>query len=168
MTTAMNKNGFGSIETILPHRGTMLLLDGVSECTDETVTAYASVHADAWYADADGAMPAWIGIELMAQAIAAHVALLAMRAGGQARPGVLLGSRRYEVHLPAFACGARLRIDAKELLRGEEGHGAYECTIHQDDQEDDQTRGSVCCAEAVIKVYQPADFQSFIVGSFGS
>jgi predicted hotdog family 3-hydroxylacyl-ACP dehydratase len=85
--------------------------------------------------------------------------LLAMREGGQARPGVLLGSRRYEAHLPAFACGARLRIDAKELLRGEEGHGAYECTIHH---------GSVCCAEAVIKVYQPADFQSFIVGSFGS
>jgi predicted hotdog family 3-hydroxylacyl-ACP dehydratase len=163
----MNNNSFGSIETILPHRGTMLLLDGVSDCTDETVTAYASVRADAWYADADGAMPAWIGIELMAQAIAAHVALLAMRAGGQARPGVLLGSRRYEAHLPAFACDARLRIDAKELLRGEEGHGAYECTIHHD-QEDDQTRGSVCCAEAVIKVYQPADFQSFIVGSFGS
>lgn len=159
----MNHNAFGPIETILPHRGTMLLLDGVSDCTDETVTAYASVRADTWYADADGAMPAWIGIELMAQAIAAHVALLAMRAGGQARPGVLLGSRRYEAHVPAFVRGARLRIDAKELLRGEEGHGAYECTIHQDDEQ-----GSVCCAEAIIKVYQPADFQSFIVGSVGS
>ena len=145
----------------------MLLLDGVNACTDETLTAYAIVRADAWYADADGAMPAWIGIELMAQAIAAHVALLAMRAGGQARPGVLLGSRRYEAHSPAFARGARLRIEVKELLRGSEGHGAYECSIHHD-QERDQNRGSVCCAEAVIKVYQPADFQSFIEGSFGS
>jgi predicted hotdog family 3-hydroxylacyl-ACP dehydratase len=169
--TPMNNSNFGSIETILPHRGTMLLLDGVSDCTDETLSAYASVHSDAWYADADGAMPAWIGIELMAQAIAAHVALLAMRAGGQARPGVLLGSRRYEAHIPVFARGARLRIEVKELLRGGEGHGAYECTIHHDqehDQEHDQNRGSVCCAEAVIKVYQPADFQSFIEGSFGS
>jgi predicted hotdog family 3-hydroxylacyl-ACP dehydratase len=167
VTPPMNNDSFGSIETILPHRGTMLLLDGVSACTDETLSAYASVHADAWYADADGAMPAWIGIELMAQAIAAHVALLAMRAGGQARPGVLLGSRRYEAHVPVFARGARLRIEAKELLRGEEGHGAYECSIHHD-HEHDQNRGSVCFAEAVIKVYQPADFQSFIVGSFGS
>jgi predicted hotdog family 3-hydroxylacyl-ACP dehydratase len=121
------------------------------------------VHADAWYTDEDGAMPAWFGIELMAQAIAAHVALLAMRAGGRARPGVLLGTRRYEVHVPVFARGARLRIEAKELLRGEEGHGAYECSIHHDQKHD-----SMCCAEAVIKVYQPADFQSFIVGSFGS
>jgi len=167
VTTPMDNNSFGSIETILPHRGTMLLLDGVSACTDETLTAYASVRADAWYADADGAMPAWIGIELMAQAIAAHVALLAMRAGGQARPGVLLGSRRYEAHIPAYARGARLRIEVKELLRGDEGHGAYECSIHHD-QKHDQNRSSVCCAEAVIKVYQPADFQSFIAGSFGS
>ncbi|CAN7336706.1 hotdog family protein [Caballeronia sp. LjRoot31] len=165
----MNDSGFGPIETILPHRGTMLLLDGVSACTDETLTAYASVRADAWYADADGAMPAWIGIELMAQAIAAHVALLAMRAGGRARPGVLLGSRRYEAHVPLFARDARLRIEAKELLRGDEGHGAYECSIHHDQEHDhEQNRGSVCCAEAVIKVYQPADFQSFIEGSFGS
>jgi predicted hotdog family 3-hydroxylacyl-ACP dehydratase len=56
-----------------------------------------------------------------------------------------------------------LRIEAKELLRGEEGHGAYECSIHHDQKHD-----SMCCAEAVIKVYQPADFQSFILGSFGS
>ncbi len=167
MTTSINNSGFGAIETILPHRGTMLLLDGVSACTDETLSAYASVRGDAWYADEDGAMPAWIGIELMAQAIAAHVALLATRAGGQARPGVLLGSRRYEAHSPAFARDARLRIEVKELLRGSEGHGAYECSIHHD-QEHDLNRSSVCCAEAVIKVYQPADFQSFIVGSFGS
>jgi len=167
MTTQINNGGFGPIETILPHRGTMLLLDGVSAFTDETLTAHASVHADAWYADADGAMPAWIGIELMAQAIAAHVALLAMRAGGQARPGVLLGSRRYEAHRPVFACGALLRIEVKELLRGEEGHGAYECAIHHD-QDHDRDHGGVCCAEAVIKVYQPADFQSFIEGSFRS
>jgi predicted hotdog family 3-hydroxylacyl-ACP dehydratase len=151
--------GLTSIEEILPHRGTMLLIDAVNAWSDEALTAQATVRGDAWYADANGAMPAWIGIELMAQAIAAHVALLAMRAGTRARPGVLLGSRRYQAHTPTFARAARLSIEVKELLRGEAGHGAYECTIdHQ------QAR----CAEAVIKVFQPADFQSFIEGSFKS
>lgn len=159
MTTPTIETEFAPIETILPHRGTMLLLDKISACNDEALTAHASVCADAWYADADGAMPAWIGIELMAQAIAAHVSLLAMRAGGRARPGVLLGSRSYQAYLPAFAHDAQLRIETKELLRGDEGHGAYECAIHH---------GNVCCAEAVIKVFQPADFQSFIEGSFKS
>jgi predicted hotdog family 3-hydroxylacyl-ACP dehydratase len=92
----------------------------------------------------------------MAQAIAAHVSLLAMRAGGHARPGVLLGARSYQAHIPAFACAAHLRIDVEELLRDDAGHGAYECRIsHQD----------TCWAEAVIKVFQPADFRSFIEGS---
>lgn len=157
--THTSETEFAPIETILPHRGTMLLLDRISTCTDAALTAHASVRADAWYADADGAMPAWIGIELMAQAIAAHVGLLAMRAGGKARPGVLLGTRRYEAHRSAFALGAQLRIETKELLRSDEGHGAYECAIHH---------GDVCCAEAVIKVFQPADFQSFIEGSVRS
>jgi predicted hotdog family 3-hydroxylacyl-ACP dehydratase len=145
------------IEAIIPHRGTMLLLDGVNTFGEDTVSARATVRADAWYADAAGAMPAWIGIELMAQTIAAHVALLAMR--GRARPGVLLGSRSFRALQPSFAGGAQLLIQATELLRSEEGHGAYECTIHH---------GEVCCAEAVIKVFQPRDFQSFIEGSFSS
>jgi predicted hotdog family 3-hydroxylacyl-ACP dehydratase len=148
------------IEAIIPHRGTMLLIDAVTAFSDETLSARATVRADAWYADADGAMPAWIGIELMAQAIAAHVALCAMRGGGRARPGVLLGSRSYKALQPAFASGgAPLTIRVTELLRSEEGHGAYECTLHQDE---------VLCAEAVIKVFQPPDFQSFIEGSFSS
>ncbi len=147
------------IETIIPHRGTMLLIDAVSTFSEDVLSARATVHADAWYADADGAMPAWIGIELMAQTIAAHVALLAMRGGGQARPGVLLGSRSYRALQPSFAGGAQLLIRAIELLRSEEGHGGYEGTIHH---------GDVCCAEAVIKVFQPRDFQLFIEGSFSS
>jgi predicted hotdog family 3-hydroxylacyl-ACP dehydratase len=147
------------IEAVIPHRGTMLLIEAVTSFSEGALSARATVHADAWYANEDGAMPAWIGIEMMAQTIAAHVALLAMRGGGRARPGVLLGSRSYKALQPSFAGGAQLLIRATELLRSEEGHGAYECTIHH---------GDVCCAEAVIKVFQPPDFQSFIEGSFSS
>ena len=147
------------IEAIIPHRGSMLLLDAIDSFADTTLSAFANVDPHAWYADAAGAMPAWIGIELMAQAIAAHVALLAMRGGGRARPGVLLGSRSYKALQPSFAGGAQLSIHVAELLRSEEGHGAYECTIRH---------GDAVCAEAVIKVFQPRDFQSFIEGSFSS
>jgi predicted hotdog family 3-hydroxylacyl-ACP dehydratase len=158
-TLGLGHESFPPIEELLPHRGTMLLLDAVLACTVESLTAQARVVGDAWYADAAGAMPAWIGIELMAQAIAAHVGLLTRRAGDTMRPGVLLGSRRYEVRKPVFARDALLRIDVKELLRGEEGHGAYECVIQHD---------GVVGAEAVIKVFQPRDFQSFIEEGFRS
>jgi predicted hotdog family 3-hydroxylacyl-ACP dehydratase len=150
---------FPPIDTILPHRGTMLLIDGVSACSDVALTAYAAVRGDAWYADQSGAMPAWIGIELMAQAVAAHVALLAMRAGGRARPGVLLGTRSYNAHVSAFARDAQLTIGVHEVLRSEGGHSAYECTIDHD---------GARYAEAVIKVFQPGDFQTFIEGSLST
>jgi predicted hotdog family 3-hydroxylacyl-ACP dehydratase len=157
--TPETSEAFPPIDTILPHRGTMLLVDGVSACGDEALTAYATVRGDAWYADEDGAMPAWIGIELMAQGVAAHVALLAMRAGGRARPGVLLGTRSYKAHESAFARDARLTISVQEVLRSDAGHSAYECTIDHDG-----TR----YADAVIKVYQPGDFHTFIEGSISS
>ncbi|PMS19107.1 beta-hydroxyacyl-ACP dehydratase [Trinickia dabaoshanensis] len=152
-------SAFPPIEDVLPHRGTMRLVDEIVACSDDAVTVLASVAPEAWYADAHGAMPAWLGIELMAQAIAAHVGLNAMRAGGRARPGVLLGASRYEAHSPSFAAGARLRIEAKELLKSEQGHGAYDCTIADADR---------CLAQAVVKVFQPNDFQAFIEGSFRS
>lgn len=148
---------FAPIETLIPHRGTMLLLDEVVVCSDESLTAHASVRADAWYADEAGAMPAWIGIELMAQAIAAHVGLLSMREGKPARPGVLLGTRRFTTTQPVFACGAPLRVSVSEVLRSEEGQGAYSCKIEQD---------GALRAEATIKVYQPHDFQTFIEENF--
>jgi predicted hotdog family 3-hydroxylacyl-ACP dehydratase len=157
--TGATATAFPPIDAILPHRGTMLLIDAVLTCADQRLTAEAHVHSDAWYADADGAMPAWIGIELMAQAIAAHISLLAIRAGDRARHGVLLGTRSYTALLPAFPARARLVVEATELLRGEEGHSAYECAIDHD---------GVRCAEAVIKVFQPTDFQTFIEGSFSS
>ncbi|SOE55255.1 Predicted 3-hydroxylacyl-ACP dehydratase, HotDog domain [Burkholderia sp. YR290] len=157
--TPETSEAFPSIDTILPHRGTMLLVDGVSACGDEALTAYATVRGDAWYADENGAMPAWIGIELMAQGVAAHIALLAMRAGGRARPGVLLGTRSYKAHVSAFARDARLTISVQEVLRSDAGHSAYECTIDHD---------GARCADAVIKVFQPGDFQTFIEGSISS
>ncbi|SAL46044.1 Beta-hydroxyacyl-(acyl-carrier-protein) dehydratase, FabA/FabZ [Caballeronia arvi] len=153
----MNSNEvFPPIESIIPHRGTMLLLDAVTSFGDETLTARATVRPDAWYADEHGAMPAWIGIELMAQSVAAHVSLIAMRSGERARPGVLLGTRSYQAHASVFARGARLVIGVREVLRSEEGHGAYECTIEHDGHR---------YADAVIKVFQPHDFQTFIEGS---
>ena len=151
-TTDAN-DAFPPIDQIIPHRGTMLLVDAVSAWSEESLTALTKVRGDAWYADADGAMPVWIGVELMAQAIAAHDGLLSMRAGKPVRPGVLLGARRYEAHMPAFPRDAQLRISVSEVLRSEEGLGAYECTIEHD---------GVVCAQAVVKVYKPRDFQSFI------
>jgi len=60
--------------------------------------------------------------------------------------GVPHGSRRFAAQTPARARDALLRIAVKELLRGDEGHGAYECVVQCDGAAD---------AEGIIKVFQP-------------
>jgi predicted hotdog family 3-hydroxylacyl-ACP dehydratase len=141
------------IEDVLPHRGTMRLLDAVTAFADDAATCSCTVDGTAWYAEGNGGMPAWIGIELMAQAVAAHVALLARRQGKPVRPGALLGTRNFACRRAAFAAGEQLSIRAELDFRDESGLGAYECAISAD--------GAVV-AEATLKVFEPEDFGQFI------
>ncbi|MEO8409081.1 MAG: hotdog family protein [Propionivibrio sp.] len=148
------------IEDLLPHRGTMLLLDRVTDFDTESASAEYRPRRDAWYADADGHMPAWIGIELMAQTIAAHVGLLKRAAGAPPRQGVLLGARRYVASRAAFAADEVLCIRSKVVLSDAGGLGAYECRIDASD-----ASGSEALATATLKVFEPDDFQTFLQAS---
>lgn len=141
------------IEELLPHRGTMLLLDRVLEFGEERIRAECVPRRDAWYADARGNMPAWIGIELMAQAIAAHVGLVKRKEGKPVTPGVLVGTRSFRATRPAFAAGAPLSITARLSFRDPSGLAAYDCAIDGD---------GAPIAQATLKVYEPADFQAFL------
>jgi predicted hotdog family 3-hydroxylacyl-ACP dehydratase len=152
-------NGFPPIDALLPHRGTMQLLTRVLAYGEETLSAEARVDATAWYADADGAMPAWIGIELMAQAIAAHVALRSRLEGKPVQPGVLLGARRLDVAVQAFAPDTALCVEVRETIKVDGGHGAYDCAIRT------SAPDSPALATAIVKVYQPDNFEQFMQGS---
>jgi predicted hotdog family 3-hydroxylacyl-ACP dehydratase len=142
------------IETLLPHRGTMLLLDAVTDWDAESAVATARVHADSWYAADTGTMPSWIGIELMAQTIAAHVGLSARNQGRLPKPGILLGTRAYQATMSHFPAGGLLRVKASLIFRDASGLGAYHCLIMLDDHP---------VATATIKVYEPEDFNAFLM-----
>lgn len=148
---------FPPIEDLLPHRGNMLLLTRMLAADEERATCEAVPDTQAWYAEADGTMPAWVGIELMAQAIAAHVALIARRAGKSPRPGVLLGTRAYKTTVDRHSAGQALHITAQLSYRDESGLGAYDCTLAD-------TAGTLL-ATAAITVYEPEDFDTFIHGN---
>jgi predicted hotdog family 3-hydroxylacyl-ACP dehydratase len=141
------------IEALLPHRGTMLLLDRVLAFSAQDIAAECTPRRDAWYADARGNMPAWIGIELMAQAIAAHVGLVKRSEGKPVSPGVLLGTRRFEPAHSAFPAGQPLRVHAAISFRDESGLAAYDCRIEAAGEK---------LIEATLKVFEPADFQAFL------
>ena len=115
----------------VPHRGAMNLLETVEHCDELGIVARVRVPSEGLFA-ADGGVPAWVGIEYMAQAIAAWSGARSRQAGGSPRIGYLLGSRRYEAAVPAFAAGLVLQVFAQCELMGDNGLGMFDCRIEQD------------------------------------
>ncbi len=146
---------FPDVAELLPHRGTMLLLDRVTGFTTDTATVQATPDAGAWYADAEGCMPAWIGLELMAQAVGVHVGLAHHYQGLPQKAGVLLGTRSYRSAAACFPAGTPLMVHAAMAFRDPSGLGSYECTISQ-------PGNPVPLAEATLKVFEPQDFHAFV------
>jgi predicted hotdog family 3-hydroxylacyl-ACP dehydratase len=77
----------------------------------------------------DGSLPAWAGLELMAQAIAAWAGWQALAAGEPIRLGFLLGTRHYHATADAFPAGSELRIEAVRHFHDDEGMGVFACRI---------------------------------------
>lgn len=139
------------------HRGNMLLVKEVIHFTEEMAVCHAIPDGAAWYADPGHcAMPGWVGIELMAQTIAAHVALLARRDGRPPRPGALLGTRHYQSEVATFPAGSSLLIEVRQTFRNAEGLASYECVI--------LSEGRAALASAALTVFEPSDFETFISG----
>lgn len=144
------------IRTLVPHSGTMVLLDRLVEVGDETLCAEIVIAPDTLFCDEHG-VGAWVGIEYMAQAVAAFAGYEAQLRGESVRVGFLLGSRRYECSRPNFVIGSKLHIHVQRALQGENGLGAFSC--HIDDANDPS---ATPLATATITVFQPGNVDEFL------
>ncbi len=145
---------FPDIRELVPHSGAMVLLDRVLSADAENLCAEVAIHAGSVLYDAASAgVGSWVGIEYMAQAIAAHAGYRVRLAGAPVKIGFLLGARRYEAQVPLFAAGSVLQVHVQQALQGENGLGAFECRI--------EMAGTVL-AQATITVFQPEDAKQFL------
>lgn len=142
------------IGDVVPHAGAMRLLDALLHADDDSCTASATVRASQLFVDEAG-MPGWVGIEYMAQTIAAWAGVKDWRAGRRPGIGFLLGSRRYECDVPAFPVASQLTISVRAELTGDNGLGQFACRLALDGRE---------VARANVSVFQPADAQAFLQG----
>ncbi len=138
----------------VPHRGRMLLVHRLLHADDETALAEVDVHEDAPFAQAAG-VPAWVGVEYMAQTVAAWAGARAQRAGRKPRLGFLLGTRRYLAQVPWFAHGTTLQVHIRCELMGSNGLGQFDCRI--------TASGQVLC-QARLSVFEPEDAGEVVGG----
>lgn len=143
------------IAEVVPHAGAMLFLDELLSHDEDGVVAEAAVHEQHLFATPQG-VPAWVGIEFMAQAIAAWAGCRARAQGEPVRIGFLLGTRRYECRLQHFAFGSRLRIEVKREIFGDNGLGMFACRLFQAGEE---------VASANLSVFEPRDAAAFLEGN---
>jgi predicted hotdog family 3-hydroxylacyl-ACP dehydratase len=143
------------IESHVPHRGAMLLLDRLVEVDEAHAVAEVVVPADGLFVR-DGRMPAWVGIEYMAQTVSAWSGGRARREGAEPKVGFLLGSRRFESRCPDFPAGAVLRIEARHEFIGLNGLGLFDCRILQDGVE---------VASARLSTFEPEDGPAYLKNS---
>ena len=151
------KTPYPDIAELVPHDGPMVLLGPVLDAGEQHLCAEVRISADSVFADADG-VGAWVGIEYMAQAIAAHAGLLARERGEAVRVGFLLGARRYQCDRAQFALGSVLHVHVQHVLQGENGLAAFECRIADGA---DGVDGSDL-AKATITVFQPDNVNEFL------
>jgi predicted hotdog family 3-hydroxylacyl-ACP dehydratase len=120
---------FADIEKLLPHQAPMILIDKVIDVTELTIHCQVQINNSGLFFDSRlNATPAWVGIEFMAQTIAAWSGYHANLKGQESPIGFLLGSRRYSSECSEFPLGTTLDIYAEQLMENE-GMAAFACTI---------------------------------------
>jgi 3-oxoacyl-[acyl-carrier-protein] synthase-1 len=134
------------ITEFLPHNDPMILIERVVAFQDDFIHCQTTIHPHSPFCE-NGIVESYIGIEYMAQTVAAWNGIMAKRQCKKPKIGFLLGSRRLELLHTSFKVGDVLNIYAKTLYMDAE-MGSFDCWIDVNG-----TRA----AQARLSVYQPKE-----------
>lgn len=125
------------------HRKSMLLLDSLIKIdTDMAVCEWCVRSGNEFMLPGLG-VPAYIGIEYMAQCIAIHAGACEHVEGFPPPLGLLLGTRFYRSSERYFVEGVTYRTECRRLLGDFDGMGSFDCSIASDNRIIVQARLSV-------------------------
>ncbi|HEX7775982.1 MAG TPA: hypothetical protein VF449_05590 [Parvibaculum sp.] len=138
---------FPPIEELIRHRGPMLLIDRLTEASDRHAVAEVRISEKSSFYRAGMGVPAYVGLEYMAQTVAAYDGAHRASTGEPPAVGFLLGTRRYVADHDYFPAGALLSVRV-EMVFSESGMASFDCSIGI---------GGVSAVTATLSVYRPED-----------
>ena len=137
---------FPTIETLLPHEAPMILIDKMMSVEALSVHCRVTITDQSPFFDVnDQGVAGWIGLEYMAQTIAAWSGYHSLQKNEKSPIGFLLGSRRYESQRSLFKKGVTLDIFASQLLE-DKGMAVFSCEIKE---------GETVLASSQLNVFVP-------------
>ncbi|MBB1437868.1 hotdog family protein [Shewanella sp. SG41-4] len=142
------------IGTFIPHRAPMILIDNILEHRLDCLITETHISPKSAYFDAklDG-VPNYVGIEYMAQSIAALAGVEALLCDEAILVGFLLGTRKLQMHIDTFTLGESYRTQVTRLYQEESGLAVFDCQIYHH---------QTLVATANVNVFQPKDTQAYI------
>lgn len=143
-----------NIEQVLPHAHPMILLSDFIEAGADYAVCSVQITANSpFFCNEQQAVPSYVGLEYMAQTVAAFAGANSLQQGGPVKVGFLLGCRKYQPQLSQFSLGAELTIRASQLVADEAGLSVFECQIWQQQQ---------LVVAAKLNVFQPDDHRDWL------
>ncbi|MEJ6005065.1 hotdog family protein [Paucibacter sp. AS339] len=144
------------IRELLPHAGRMCLLSELLHTEPEGIHARVLIsEQDLFYDAALGGVGGWVGIEYMAQAVAAWAGWQGRQSEQAPKIGLLLGSRKYRCERALFVPGETLEVRARREFQADNGLGQFACEILIDGQ---------LVASAALTVFGPTNPEQFLQG----
>ena len=147
-----------TLSQILPHGAGMLLLDRLAGYEAESLTCELTVRPASRFCDGKE-VPAWAGLEYMAQTLGAFTGIARLQKGLPVQVELLLGTRAYDCKVPAFPVGSRLAVHVRLLFWDPDGVCAFACEIRQ---------GAAVLATSEVKGFEPEDIEPFLRGLTGA
>ncbi len=138
---------------LVPHDPPMMLLERLSRADDDTCTCHLTIREDDAFFE-NGAVPAFVGVEYMAQAVAAFAGYRARQKRRPPNVGFLLGSTKFSTTQNEFPLGQNLRVEVIKSW-GDDELMNFTCDIIGADSESTIQEGS-------LNVFEPRDLDGYL------
>jgi predicted hotdog family 3-hydroxylacyl-ACP dehydratase len=141
------------ITDLVAHADRMQLLDEVLSYDNEQIVVALTIRDNTEFYVPGTGVPAWVGIEYMAQAVGAFSGIEEVQSGRKPQIGLLLGSRRCTSDVDVFRLGERLEVIAQLQMRDESDLAVFHCEIAIEGK---------CIARGDLKAIRPRDVEALI------
>ncbi|QSX33918.1 hotdog family protein [Shewanella avicenniae] len=141
----------------IPHRPPMVLIDRIEQYRADFLIASVEISEQTPFVDsASRHVPNYVGIEYMAQTVAALAGIEAEQRGEPIRTGFLLGTRKLSFSQAGYNLGQRYHISVQRLYQEDSGLAVFDCSIHDAQQQ--------LIASANVNVFQPQQTDAYLAG----
>lgn len=138
-----------AIEEVVPHDHPMILVEQLVSYSSDDASCLIQIRPDSNFYNSDKqSVPAYVGLEYLAQTIAAYANALKLEEGGEVALGFLVSARNYVATVSEFTLGMELITSVTKLFKEDNGLSVFECSI---------ACGTDKLVEAKINVFEPDD-----------